>query len=216
MAGHPLGVKQLDGEPHRNYTGLMKTPYVPHIFGEEVAQKLRRRRGWLSAGVASSIPWPSSDVCVQYAGDEYFLLGTQRDGKSSSPGIIIAYDDHRGGADAAIAKVYRFTSVLSWFAGGYVDVSGYIHGSHPAVYGGRTVYSSMGIAGEKSFSCNHMPVIEDDNVRKALAFWREGKRLDEVHDGYAFRTHTTKAARLTHARGQSELYDRLGEGQAAC
>ncbi|WP_028136315.1 hypothetical protein [Bradyrhizobium japonicum] len=194
----------------------MKTPYVPHIFGEEVAQKLRRRRGWLSAGVASSIPWPSSDVCVQYAGDEYFLLGTQRDGKSSSPGIIIAYDDHRGGADAAIAKVYRFTSVLSWFAGGYVDVSGYIHGSHPAVYGGRTVYSSMGIAGEKSFSCNHMPVIEDDNVRKALAFWREGKRLDEVHDGYAFRTHTTKAARLTHARGQSELYDRLGEGQAAC
>jgi hypothetical protein len=31
-----------------------------------------------------------------------------------------------------------------------------------------------------------MPIIEDDNVRKALAFWREGKRLDEVHDGYAF------------------------------
>ena len=44
----------------------------------------------------------------------------------------------------------------------------------------------MGIAGTKSFSCNHMPIIEQESVRKALAFWREGKRLDEVHDSYAF------------------------------
>lgn len=69
---------------------------------------------------------------------------------------------------------------------GYVDVSGYIWGSHPTLYGDRTVYSSMGIAGAKPFNCNHMPRIEDENVRKALAFCREGKRLDEVHDSYAF------------------------------
>ena len=31
-----------------------------------------------------------------------------------------------------------------------------------------------------------MPVIEHENVRKALAFWREGKRLDEIHGSYAF------------------------------
>jgi len=31
-----------------------------------------------------------------------------------------------------------------------------------------------------------MPVIEVENVRMALAFWREGQRLDEVHDSYAF------------------------------
>ena len=67
-----------------------------------------------------------------------------------------------------------------------MDVSGYIWGSHPALYGARTVYSSLGIAGTKSFNCNHMPIVEDDNVRKALAFWREGKRLDEVHDSYSF------------------------------
>ena len=48
------------------------------------------------------------------------------------------------------------------------------------------MYSSMGMAGAKSFNCNHMPVIEGENVRKALAFWREGQRLDEVHDSYAF------------------------------
>ena len=162
----------------------MQTPYIPHIFGEEVERKLRSRGGWLTAGVASSIPWPSRDVCIQYAGDEYFLRGTERDGKPSPPCISVACDE--GGADQAIAEVYRFTSILSWFEGGYVDVSGYMWGSHPTLYGGRTVYSSLGIAGTKSFNCNHMPVIEHDNIRKALAFWREGKRLDEIHDGYAF------------------------------
>lgn len=162
----------------------MKTPYVPHIFGEEVQRKLAGRRGWLTAGVASSIPWPSSDVCVTYAGDEYFLRGMEREGKPSPPCITVACE--KAGPDKAIAKIYRFTSILSWFEGGYVDVSGYIWGSHPALYGSRNVYSSMGILGNKSFNCNHMPIIEHDNIRKALAFWREGKRLDEVHDSYAF------------------------------
>jgi hypothetical protein len=88
---------------------------------------------------------------MKYAGDEYFLRGTECDGKPSPPGITIACDDRSGGADAAIAKIYRFTSILSWFEGGYVDVSGYMWGSHPTLYGARTVYSSMGIAGAKSF-----------------------------------------------------------------
>lgn len=162
----------------------MKTPYVPHIFGDEVDRRLRAHRGWLTAGVACSITWPSSDVCVEYGGEEYFLLGREREGKPSPPGITIKCP---GEPDVAISKIYRFTSVLSWFLGGYVDVSGYISGSHPCLYGDpRTVYSTLGIYGEKSFSCNHMPVIESENARKALAFWREGMRLSSVHDSYAF------------------------------
>ena len=164
----------------------MKTPYIPHTFGEAMELKLRSRSGWLTAGVASSISWPSYDVCVKYAGDEFFLRGREGDGKPSPPCITIACRGGDGGADEAIAKIYRFTSVLSWFEGGYVDVSGYIWGSHPTLYGGRTVYSTMGIAGAKAFNCNHMPIIEQENVRKALAFWRDGKRLDEVNDSYAF------------------------------
>jgi hypothetical protein len=163
---------------------VFKTLYVPHTFGEEVERKLSSSRGWLTAGVASSIPWPSFDVCIVYACDEYFLRGTERNAQQSPPCITIACQD--GKHDEAIGKVYRFTSILSWFMGGYVDVSGYMHGSHPTLYGSRNVYSSLGIVGTKSFNCNHMPIVEDENVRKALAFWREGKRLDEVHDGYAF------------------------------
>ena len=66
-------------------------------------------------------------------------------------------------------------------------MSGYVLGSHPILYGDqKLVYSSLGIAGSKSFNCNHMPIIENENVRKALAFWREGKRLCHIHDSYAF------------------------------
>src|SRR5258708_39792594 len=100
----------------------MRTPYVPHIFGEEVGRRLHKL-GWLTAGVASSIAWPSLDVCVIYSGDEYFLRGTERDGKPSPPGISIRCTSNQ--VDVAISKIYRFTSVLSWFLGGYVDVSGY-------------------------------------------------------------------------------------------
>jgi len=163
----------------------MKTPYANHVFGPEVVQKLQSRIGWLTAGVASSIPWPSTDVCVHYAGDDYILRGSERDGKPSPPGITIACDE--GGADESISKIYRFTSILSWFMRGYVDVSGYIWGTHANLYGNpRVVYSMAGIAGIKSFNCNHMPVIEDEKIRLALAFWREGQRLKEVHASYAF------------------------------
>jgi hypothetical protein len=163
---------------------VFKTPYVSHIFGEEVKRRLKAKNGWLTAGVAASIPWPSFDVCIEYAGDEYFLRGTEQDGKKSPPCISIA--NPKGHEDEALSKIYRFTSILSWFMGGYVDVSGYVYGGYPILYSSRNVYSSLGIAGSKSFSCNHMPIIEDDNIRKALAFWREGKRLDQIHDSYAF------------------------------
>ncbi|MDB5824581.1 MAG: hypothetical protein JWR21_3285 [Herminiimonas sp.] len=61
----------------------MKTCYVRHAFGEEMDRKLRGRRGWLIAGVASSISWPSLGVCVLYAGDEYILRGLERAGQPS-------------------------------------------------------------------------------------------------------------------------------------
>ena len=163
----------------------MKTPYVPHLYGEKIQERFRKRRGWLTAGVASSISWPSSDVCIQYAGEEFFLRGLELEGKPSPPGITIACN--RGDGDEALGKVYRFTSILSWFMGGYVDVAGYTSGSHPILYGDpRRVFSTSGMAGKKVFDCNHMPIIEDELTRKALAFWREGKRLENVHASYSF------------------------------
>lgn len=161
----------------------MRSPYTPHFFGDVVERKLKSRTGWLTAGVATSIPWPPDDVCVTYDGDDYFMRGAKQKGMPSTPCITIAYG---GDADATIAKIYRFTSILGWFLGGYVDVVGYIRGSHPVVYGGPALNPTIGEAGPRRFTCNYLPEIRDENTRKALAFWREGSRLDRVHSGYAF------------------------------
>lgn len=163
----------------------MAGPYIPHYFGEAVERKLRSRLGWLTAGVATSIPWPAADIWITYDGEDYILRGAQRNGEASPPGITIACD--RDDVDEALSKVYRFSSILGWFKGGYVDVSGHVSGSHPMLYGDpRNVFSSLGQAGAKSFNCNHMPLIRDEPSRKALAFYREGQRLRRVHDGYCF------------------------------
>lgn len=164
----------------------MRTPYVPHTFGEAVAQKLRSRQGWVSAAVASSIPWPEKDVWIVYGGDDFILRGTHQGEKPAAPSIVVP--GARTEVEACMSRLYRFTSVLGWFLGGYVDVVDVMSGSHPIGYGAqyRQAFSEVGQAGAKSFSCNYMPIIEEEPTRIALAFWREGEKLRRVHDSYSF------------------------------
>ncbi|HGM5918648.1 TPA: methylamine utilization protein MauJ [Stenotrophomonas maltophilia] len=164
----------------------MRTPYVPHVFGEEVERKLRSRMGWLSAAVASSIPWPKKDVWIRYAEDDFILRGTENGQQPSAPAVTVPGTSQQ--IEEGLAKVYRLTSVLGWFLNGYVDVVETIQGSHPMGFGAqmRQAYSEVGQFGDRGFDCNHMPIIESENVRIALAFWREGQRLTRVHDSYAF------------------------------
>ena len=75
--------------------------------------------------------------------------------------------------------------MLGWFKGGHVDLTGSVWGTGPVLYGSRDTFTST-LEGGKYFSCNYMPVIEDDQVRKALAFMREGRRLRHVHEPYSF------------------------------
>lgn len=170
----------------RHRRGAMQTPYVPHRFGEEVEHKLRSRMGWLSAAVASSIPWPKKDVWIHYAGDDFILRGTENGQQPTAPAITVAGTSQQ--IEEGLAKVYRLTSVLGWFLNGYVDVVETVQGSHPIGFGAqmRQAYSELGQFGDRGFDCNHMPVIESENIRIALAFWREGQRLTRVHDSYAF------------------------------
>jgi hypothetical protein len=164
----------------------MRTPHIPHIFGDAVDQFLRSRAGWVSAAVASSIPWPKKDVWITYSGDDFVLRGTEYAGQARAPAITAP--GSRDEVEQSLGKIYRLTSVLGWFLDGYVDVVDVVSGSHPIAFGAqlRQAYSSVGLAGQRSFDCNYMPIIENDNVRIALAFWREGERLTRVHDSYAF------------------------------
>lgn len=161
----------------------MKTPYVPHLFAEAAQAKLKAHQGWLTAGVASSIAWPQADVWLLYDGEEYVLRGTKGVDDKNSPCITTPCP--RDEVDAGMTRVYKFASVLGWFKRGYVDVTGSIWGSGPVLYGSRDAFTTT-LDGGKYFSCNYMPVIKDDQTRKALAFLREGRRLRHVHAPYSF------------------------------
>lgn len=161
----------------------MKTPYVPHLFGEAAQEKLKSRQGWLTVGVASSIAWPREDVWVLYDEHEYILRGAQSGKERCSPCIFTPCrnDD----IEAGQTRVYQFASVLGWFKGGYIDPTGSVWGTAPVLYGSRNTFTTM-LDGSKNFCCNYLPVIEDDQIRKALAFLREGRRLQLVHEPYSF------------------------------
>jgi len=162
---------------------MMKTPYVPHLFGEAAYAKLMSSFGWLTAGVDSSIPWPQDDVWVLYDSHEYVLRGTKGERDERPP--CISTPCAKAEMDAAITRTYLFASVLGWFKGGHVDVTGTIWGSRPVLYGSRDTFTTT-LDGGKYFSCNYLPIIEDDLVRKALAFMREGRRLRQVHEPFSF------------------------------
>lgn len=164
----------------------MKTPYIPHLFGEEATSKVQARQGWATVGVISSIAWPQDDVWLQYDGQEYFLHGIRQRGEHTTSPCVSAPCD-RVHVDDAIARLYRFVSVLGYFKRGYVDITSRMWGTFPIP--NVTLHGSlmtMTQAGSKTFSCNHMPIIEDDQVRKALAFLREGRRLRHLHEPYSF------------------------------
>lgn len=164
----------------------MKTPYIPHLFGADALAKVQGRHGWLTVGVASSIAWPEDDVWVDYDGVEYVLHGARQEGELRiAPCISTPSDqDH---VDAALSRLYRFTSVLGFYKRGYVDITGRVWGTRMIRYSDpRDTFTTLLQGGKTGFSCNHMPVIEDDQVRKALAFLREGRRLERVHEPYSF------------------------------
>ncbi|MDN7932582.1 hypothetical protein QZM52_14935 [Burkholderia metallica] len=164
----------------------MKTPYVPHLFGADALAKAAGQAGWLTVGVASSIAWPVDDIWVQYDGSEYFLHGVRQEGERRiAPSV--STPAAREEIDEPLSRLYRFVSVLGFFKGGYVDITSRNWAAH--VMRNVTLGESFGTllqGGERGFSCNHMPVIENDQVRKALAFLREGRRLERVHEPYSF------------------------------
>lgn len=162
-------------------------PYIPHFFGEEVTEKYRQSLGWLTAAVHHSIPWPNEDALISYDGEDYFLRGLRLDSERPNDACITIRLPADRDINSALKRVYVFTSILGWYQKGFVDVVGHISGSRPTLYSaGKQPFAITRCAGNNSFNCNFMPVIRSEATRKALAFWREGLRLEQIHPGYSF------------------------------
>ena len=147
----------------------------------------RGHRSWLTAAINHSIPWPENDVVVRYDGNDYFLRGLKPQKDKLEAACITVRLNTEKDLHSTLKRIYTFTSILGWFKGGYVDVTGHMTASAPARYSaGRQPYAPITVSGPYGFNCNFLPVVNDENTRKALAFWREGLRLEEIHDGYSF------------------------------
>jgi hypothetical protein len=165
---------------------MIEGPYIPHFFGEKVKQLYKSHRGWFTCAVHHSIPWPEKDVLVHYDGEDYFLRGLKERGEELNSACISMRMPDKSELHNILNKVFIFCSVLGWFKRGYVDVVGYTYGSHPIFYGsGSQPFMPVMCSGKYGFNCNYMPIIKDDNTRKALAFWREGLRLEHIHEGFS-------------------------------
>jgi hypothetical protein len=127
---------------------------------------------------------------VEYDGSEYLLRGArQREGEQRprAPSLSTPCAGQNY-VDEALSRLYRFASVLGYFKRGYVDITASAIWSYMPVgfVSNEAIMTVVTQAGRKAFSCNRLPVIEDDQVRKALAFLREGRRLRHVHEPYSF------------------------------
>lgn len=160
-------------------------PYIQHEFGEDAESHFSTALGWLTAACSASIAWPQDDVRVNYDGDDYFLRGIRdRNGHRSGPAISMRCA--HGHENEMMGKVFRFASILGWYKQGYVDVGGYVTGTHPILYSEPQSQASLLAGGKYGFDCNYLPLVRDERTRRALAFWREGARLRHIHTGYAF------------------------------
>lgn len=178
-------MKRFGCSRHISCCPMNHGPYVLHEFGEAAEAHYGKHLGWLTASAHSSIPWPQEDVRVLYDGDDYFLRGIrERNGRKSSPAITVRCAE--GDRNTALGKVYRFASILGWYKRGYVDIGGYMTGSHASLYLDQSETANILASNPHGFDCNYLPLIRDDQTRRALAFWREGSRLRHIHAGYAF------------------------------
>lgn len=161
-------------------------PYIEHIFDEDVQPLYRQHRNWLTCSVHFSIAWPKKDVAITYDDTQFFLRGLKQLEENNVPCISVRLLEDEDKFET-LNKVYKFASILGWYNRGFVDISGYMTSSHPILYdaGGRIFAPTMQYE-KYGFSCNYMPIIDDELTRKALAFWREGLKLEEVHKGYSF------------------------------
>lgn len=160
-------------------------PYIRHAWGDEVQDRLNGRAGWLVTAVLHSIPWPETDVMVEYDGSTFFLMGICQNANQTAANLVIACP--REEVNDKMAVLYKFCSILGWYKGGYVDIESHHWATIPIriqPFGGKPSGPSQG--GRLGFDCNFLPIIADNGTRLALAFWREALRLRHVHESYSF------------------------------
>jgi hypothetical protein len=163
--------------------GEIKTPTIAELFVGDLAAI----GNWVVANVRSSVAWPLQVEVVDFRGHRIFLVPRSTATVVADGSTITHYpfaavnlpagapftDGHR--------LLSHFLSSLCWVEGAGITVEHWSGGSRAHPMG----QSRMGGLVTSQFELDYLPDPTDQQVRWALAFYREGLSLDRSNVAYA-------------------------------
>lgn len=151
------------------------TRYLLNPFDE--AERLIQDRGeWIVATVAPRLSWPKRKQIITY-GNINFILFPQSEGESA--GIGLRTDLYGLDANEARKRIMQLCSALSWAEGKGIEIIAWGGGSFPCpvnVRRGQTVIDYL--------QADHLPHVDTNEGKAALALYREGVSLDNPFYGF--------------------------------
>ena len=141
------------------------------------AERIVQERGeWIVAAVDPRISWPTQKQVVQYSDVEFVLFPQSQD---DSAAVGLRADQYGISADEARKWIMRFCSALCWAEGGGIEIVTWSGGSLPYRVG-KPKWGSV----THFLEAEHLPRVNSDEDKAALAFFREGLSLNNPF--YAF------------------------------
>jgi len=163
--------------------GEIKTPTIAELFVGD----LTAIGNWVVANVRSSVAWPLRVEVVDFRGHQIFLVPRSTatvvaDGSTITHYPFAAVNLSAGASFKDGCRLLsHFLSSLSWVEGGGITVEHWSGGSRAHPMG----ESRMGGLVTSQFELDYLPDPNDQRVRWALAFYREGLSLERPNAAYA-------------------------------
>lgn len=149
--------------------------YLLNTFDE--AERLAIIPGrWIVATVNPRISWPTKKQIIDYEKTEFVLFPQ---GENESAAIAIRADAYGFDATVARKRIMEFCSALAWSERQGIEVVAWSGGNLP-----RPIHIRHGRSIVDFLQAEHLPKLDSDDLRAALALYREGISLDNPF--YAF------------------------------
>ncbi len=137
---------------------------------DEAERAIKEPGYWIVASVVPQISWPLRKQIIEYEGKEFVLFPQSEE---ESAGVAIRSDKYGLEGNEARKQIMSFCSALSWAEGGGIEIVSWGGGNVPRpirVRRGRSVVDFLQV--------DHLPHVETDEDRAALALYREGLSLE--------------------------------------
>ncbi len=154
--------------------------YINHIFGDPVEDYKKQSGHWIVCNFETNMGWPDNDLIIETEGKQLLILGLGPErNKLPAIGYLLQEDEN--------IKDIRFflnqlLSRLTWATGSHFRFEGYTGGSFPI----RTINNKAYTVGTYGFQISYLPQNLNQEALLALALFRDGQSLYNIHEGYSF------------------------------